>query len=145
MVVTYGDVPLLDPETLRALLAEHAAAGNAVTVLTARLADPTGYGRIVRDRRRPVDRRSSSRRTRPPSSWPSREINSGVYAFDAGVLRDALGRLSTDNAQGELYLTDAIGDRRAATGRARQPGAARPVAGRPGSTTACSWPRCAPS
>ena len=53
VVITYGDVPLLDRETLAALLAEHVAAANAVTVLTTRLVDPTGYGRIIRDVRTP--------------------------------------------------------------------------------------------
>ncbi len=107
VVITYGDVPLLDRDTLRALLAEHAAAGNAVTVLTTRLADPTGYGRIVRD----VGGRLTGiveHADASPEQLRITEVNSGVYAFDTGVLRDALGRLSDGNAQGELYLTDAI-------------------------------------
>ncbi len=117
VVITYGDVPLLDRETLSALLDEHATASNAVTVLTTRLADPTGYGRIVRD----PDRRITGiveQADASPEQLAITEVNSGVYAFDTGVLRAALGRLSDGNAQGELYLTDAIGIVDADGGRA---------------------------
>ncbi|MBV9315032.1 MAG: bifunctional UDP-N-acetylglucosamine diphosphorylase/glucosamine-1-phosphate N-acetyltransferase GlmU [Pseudonocardia sp.] len=115
VVVTYGDVPMLDADTLRGLIREHASAGNAVTVLTAELADPTGYGRILRaggDRRAAVtgivEQADAS-----PAQLAIREINSGVYVFDADMLRTGLARLanpaSTANAQGEQYLTDLIG------------------------------------
>ncbi|HEX3790444.1 MAG TPA: bifunctional UDP-N-acetylglucosamine diphosphorylase/glucosamine-1-phosphate N-acetyltransferase GlmU [Pseudonocardiaceae bacterium] len=108
VLVSYGDVPLLEPETLRALLAEHAEQGAAVTVLTSNVADPTGYGRILRDHTGQVtgivEERDATEGQRAIT-----EINSGVYAFDAAVLRDALGKLSADNIQGELYLTDALG------------------------------------
>ena len=108
VLVTYGDVPLLDTITLSALLAEHATAGNAVTVLTADVADPTGYGRIVRDADGTVAAIVEQKDATPEQAAIT-EINSGVYAFDAAVLADALGRLSTDNAQGEQYLTDVLG------------------------------------
>ncbi|GGU73029.1 bifunctional UDP-N-acetylglucosamine diphosphorylase/glucosamine-1-phosphate N-acetyltransferase GlmU [Lentzea flava] len=108
VIVSYGDVPLLDTQTFKALLAEHAAAGNAVTVLTAVVENPTGYGRIVRSSdgtvQRIVEQKDAS-----DTEQLINEINSGVYAFDAAVLRDGLSRLSTDNAQGELYLTDVLG------------------------------------
>jgi len=108
VLVSYGDVPLLDTETMGALLAEHEKAGNAVTVLTADVADPTGYGRIVRGEdglvTAIVEHKDAS-----PEQRAITEINSGVYAFDAAVLIDGLSRLSTDNAQGELYLTDVLG------------------------------------
>jgi bifunctional UDP-N-acetylglucosamine pyrophosphorylase/glucosamine-1-phosphate N-acetyltransferase len=107
VLVTYGDVPLLDTITLSALLAEHGSAGNAVTVLTAEVDDPTGYGRIVRDQAGAVEAIVEQKDTTPEQA-AIREINSGVYAFDATVLTDALGRLSTDNAQGEQYLTDVL-------------------------------------
>ncbi|MCO1577136.1 bifunctional UDP-N-acetylglucosamine diphosphorylase/glucosamine-1-phosphate N-acetyltransferase GlmU [Crossiella sp. SN42] len=107
VVVTYGDVPLLDAETLRGLLAEHRHAGNAVTVLTAKVADPTGYGRIVRDTTGVVTA-IVEQKDADEAQRAIQEINSGVYAFDADVLRGAIGRLSTDNAQGELYLTDVL-------------------------------------
>ncbi|WP_037357081.1 bifunctional UDP-N-acetylglucosamine diphosphorylase/glucosamine-1-phosphate N-acetyltransferase GlmU [Amycolatopsis orientalis] len=108
VVVTYGDVPLLDTETLEALRAEHAKAGNAVTVLTAEVADPTGYGRIVRGADGSVSA-IVEHKDATPEQRAITEINSGVYAFDASVLIDGLSRLSTDNAQGELYLTDVLG------------------------------------
>jgi bifunctional UDP-N-acetylglucosamine pyrophosphorylase/glucosamine-1-phosphate N-acetyltransferase len=109
VVVTYGDVPMLDTETISALLAEHSSQGYAVTVLSAVVADPTGYGRIVRSADAAaqvtgiVEHKDAS-----PAQLEITEINSGVYAFDAKVLRSALSRLSTDNAQGELYLTDVL-------------------------------------
>ena len=93
VVVTYGDVPLLEPATLQALLAEHAAAGAAVTLLTAELADPTGYGRVLRGAGRRGHRHRRAAPTRRPSSAPIREINSGVYAFDAAFLAAGLGRV----------------------------------------------------
>ncbi|GGM74531.1 bifunctional protein GlmU [Longimycelium tulufanense] len=108
VVVTYGDVPLLDADTLRALLAEHDNAGNAVTVLTTVLADPNGYGRIVREEGGAVAA-IVEHKDATDEQREIREINSGVYVFDAAVLRDALGRISTDNVQGELYLTDVLG------------------------------------
>ena len=107
VVVTYGDVPLLDADALRGLLAEHGARGNAVTVLTAVVADPTGYGRIVRSADGAVEA-IVEQKDATPEQRAITEINSGVYAFDAAVLRDGLSRLSTDNAQGELYLTDVL-------------------------------------
>ncbi|RKT52504.1 bifunctional UDP-N-acetylglucosamine diphosphorylase/glucosamine-1-phosphate N-acetyltransferase GlmU [Saccharothrix australiensis] len=105
VVVTYGDTPLLDAATLTALLTEHGAAGNAVTVLTAVVADPTGYGRIIRSASGAVEG-IVEQKDASPEQRAITEINSGVYAFDAAVLRDALARISTDNSQGELYLTD---------------------------------------
>jgi bifunctional UDP-N-acetylglucosamine pyrophosphorylase/glucosamine-1-phosphate N-acetyltransferase len=108
VLVSYGDVPLLDPETLAALLAGHTEAGNAVTVLTAAVDDPTGYGRIVRDAEGSVAA-IVEHNDATDEQLAIREINSGVYAFDAAVLVDGLSRLSTDNVQGELYLTDVLG------------------------------------
>lgn len=108
VLVTYGDVPLLDTDTLAALLAEHRKQGNAVTVLTAVVDDPTGYGRIVRDDSGKVVG-IVEHKDAAPEQLAITEINSGVYAFDTAVLVDALSRISADNAQGELYLTDVIG------------------------------------
>jgi bifunctional UDP-N-acetylglucosamine pyrophosphorylase / glucosamine-1-phosphate N-acetyltransferase len=108
VLVTYGDVPLLEPATLAALLREHPSATAPVTVLTSEVDDPTGYGRVMR--------RSDGTVTRiveeadaTPEERAVREVNSGVYAFDATFLRSALGRLRTTNGQGELYLTDLVG------------------------------------
>ena len=112
VLVSYGDVPLLDTTTMDALLAEHRESGHAVTVLTSVVADPTGYGRIVRDADGAVTA-IVEQKDATPEQLEIDEINSGVYAFDAAVLADALTRLSTDNAQGELYLTDVLAIARA--------------------------------
>jgi bifunctional UDP-N-acetylglucosamine pyrophosphorylase/glucosamine-1-phosphate N-acetyltransferase len=107
VLVSYGDVPLLDAATLRALVAEHDDAGHAVTLLTAEMDDPTGYGRVVRDEKGGVvaivEQADASL-----DQLGITEVNSGVYAFDVTVLRAALAGLGTDNAQGELYLTDVV-------------------------------------
>ncbi len=108
VVVTYGDVPLLDADTLADLVAAHSSGGNAVTVVTAELADPTGYGRVLRDEQGLVTA-VVEHKDADAGQLAVREINSGIYAFDAAVLRDALARVGRDNAQGELYLTDVLG------------------------------------
>ncbi len=108
VLVTYGDVPLLRAATLDELARRHTTDGNAVTVLTATVANPTGYGRIVRGTDGElvgiVEHKDADQ-----SQRAIREINSGVYAFDGAVLTDALGRLSDQNAAGERYLTDVVG------------------------------------
>lgn len=108
VVVTYGDVPLLTADTINSLVEVHESSHNAVTVLSAEVDDPNGYGRIVRDASggllRIVEQKDASDDQRS-----IREINSGIYAFDASALRDGLASLTTDNAQGEKYLTDVIG------------------------------------
>ncbi|MFN3866891.1 MAG: bifunctional UDP-N-acetylglucosamine diphosphorylase/glucosamine-1-phosphate N-acetyltransferase GlmU [Demequina sp.] len=108
VVVTSGDVPLVDGELLGALVDAHDESGAAVTLLTARVADPTGYGRVVRDAATDevveiVEHKDASAEQRAIT-----EINAGIYVFDAAVLRNALARLGQDNAQGEMYLTDVI-------------------------------------
>jgi len=108
VLVTYGDVPLLDGDTLGALLARHAETGAAVTVLTATAADPTGYGRVLRDQDGAVTG-IVEEKDADPAQRRIQEINSGIYAFDAGVLGAALERIDTRNAQGEMYLTDVVG------------------------------------
>ncbi len=108
VLVTYGDVPLLRPETLQALAGEHATSRNAVTVLTAVLPDPTGYGRILRGDGGELVGIVEQKDADSPQRG-IQEINSGVYAFDGAVLTEALGRLSDANAAGERYLTDVIG------------------------------------
>jgi bifunctional UDP-N-acetylglucosamine pyrophosphorylase / glucosamine-1-phosphate N-acetyltransferase len=108
VLVSYADVPLLDTATLAGLIAEHHRVGHAVTVLSAVVDDPTGYGRVLRDGSGAVtgivehSDATAAQRT-------ICEINSGVFAFDAVVLRDALSRLAPANSQGELYLTDVLG------------------------------------
>ncbi|MEV0897960.1 bifunctional UDP-N-acetylglucosamine diphosphorylase/glucosamine-1-phosphate N-acetyltransferase GlmU [Actinoplanes sp. NPDC049802] len=105
VVVLSGDVPLLRPETVEALLATHEKAGAAATVLSAEVAEPGGLGRIVRGADGNLERIVENKDA-TPEERRIREINSGIYAFDAVLLREALGKLSTDNSQGEEYLTD---------------------------------------
>jgi len=107
VLVTYGDVPLLEAQTLRGLLEAHLASGSAATVITALLSDPSGYGRILRS----VDGSVAGIVEQKDATDAQREIteiNSGLYAFDAEVLRKALAQVGTDNAQGEKYLTDVL-------------------------------------
>ena len=108
VLVTYGDVPLLAAETLRTLLEAHAASHSAATVVTATLPDPTGYGRILRAVNGSVAG-IVEQKDGTDSQLEITEINSGIYAFDAVVLRKALGQVGTDNSQGEKYLTDVLG------------------------------------
>jgi bifunctional UDP-N-acetylglucosamine pyrophosphorylase / glucosamine-1-phosphate N-acetyltransferase len=105
VVVTSGDVPLMDAETLAELIAAHSSETAAATVLTTTLPNPTGYGRILRTQDREVigivEEVDAS-----PSQRAIGEVNAGVYAFDIDVLRSALDRLRPHNAQQELYITD---------------------------------------
>ena len=110
VVVTSGDVPLLDTATLEALVAQHCERGDAVTLLTTELDDPAGYGRVIRAGGPDalavagvVEHRDAT-----PEQRAVREINAGVYVFDAAHLRAALATLGTDNDQGEIYLTDVV-------------------------------------
>ena len=107
VVVTYGDVPLLAPGTLAAFTAAHRADDNAVTVLTAQVPDPTGYGRIVRGADGQVTA-IVEQKDAGDALLAVKEINSGVYAYDARLLAEALGKVTTDNSQGEEYLTDTL-------------------------------------
>ncbi|WP_151484019.1 bifunctional UDP-N-acetylglucosamine diphosphorylase/glucosamine-1-phosphate N-acetyltransferase GlmU [Streptomyces albicerus] len=109
VVVVCGDTPLLSGETLQRLAATHTADGNAVTVLTAEVPDATGYGRIVRDNVSGAVTAIVEHKDASESQRAIREINSGVFAFDGQLLADALGKVRTDNSQGEEYLTDVLG------------------------------------
>ena len=119
VLVTSGDVPLMDGETLSALAAAHGADSSAVTVLTTVVADPTGYGRIVRDPLTGDVARIVEEGDATEDERGITEINTGTYAFDAGALRSALAGIGRANAQGEMYLTDAIAAARAAGGAVR--------------------------
>jgi bifunctional UDP-N-acetylglucosamine pyrophosphorylase/glucosamine-1-phosphate N-acetyltransferase len=108
VLVVLGDTPLLQTNTLTALLDHHAGSASKATVLTARLDDATGYGRIVRSPDGPVtaivEHADADEETRA-----IQEVNSGIYVFDHAALTDALAQVGTDNSQGEEYLTDVIG------------------------------------
>jgi bifunctional UDP-N-acetylglucosamine pyrophosphorylase/glucosamine-1-phosphate N-acetyltransferase len=108
VVVTYGDMPLLRGETLQELVRAHQAGGSAVTVLTTMATEPAGYGRIVRDKAGTLARIVEDRDA-TSEELAIQEINSGCYAFDGALLLDAIKRVTTDNAQGQEYLTDVIG------------------------------------
>jgi bifunctional UDP-N-acetylglucosamine pyrophosphorylase/glucosamine-1-phosphate N-acetyltransferase len=112
VIVTSGDVPLLEAETLHELIADHDKVGNAITVLTARVPDPTGYGRIIPGPDGTVAG-IVEHKDATPEQRQIDEINAGIYVFDVATLRDGLSRITTDNAQGELYLTDVVAIARA--------------------------------
>lgn len=126
VVVTSGDVPLLDTATLEALVAQHVQRADAVTLLTTTLDNPFGYGRVIRAASPAaatlpavpgsgagdvdeltvaavVEQRDATEAQRAVT-----EINAGVYVFDAAFLRATLAALGTDNDQGEVYLTDVV-------------------------------------
>ena len=110
VIVLAGDVPLVEPELLRDLAAAHARAGAAATMVTAVLADPSGYGRVVRDGDqrfvRVVETKVAGDASEDELSIS--EVNTGVYAFGGGALLDALEAVGADNAQGERYLPQAL-------------------------------------
>lgn len=108
LLVLSGDVPMIRAETLAALVQQHRnhlGRGAAATVLTVKLKEPAGYGRIVRDNDglflKIVEQKDATDDERE-----IREINSGIYCFNTRMLFSALSRVQNDNAQGEYYLTD---------------------------------------
>ena len=107
VLVLCGDTPLVTASTIKALMDYHRGRGNYVTVLSAMMKDPTGYGRIVRDKEgnfiKNVEHKDATDEERKIC-----EINSGIYVFNAKELKEGLGSLTTDNAQGEYYLPDVI-------------------------------------
>ena len=110
VVVLPGDAPLVDAATLRELVARHEGRAAGATVLTARLADPSGYGRVVRDDAGDVLRIVETKVAGDASDAELAldEVNAGVYAFDRAALEAALPQIGTANAQGERYLPDAL-------------------------------------
>ncbi|WP_328827439.1 bifunctional UDP-N-acetylglucosamine diphosphorylase/glucosamine-1-phosphate N-acetyltransferase GlmU [Nocardioides acrostichi] len=108
VLVAYGDTPLLTGESLRDFVAEHEAAQRAVSVLSGVVENPFGYGRILRDEDGEVLGIREQKDTLGDEA-DIREINSGIMAFEAGFLLDALPRLGNDNHKGEYYLTDLLG------------------------------------
>ena len=108
VLVLSGDCPLADAETLSAFVAEHRAAGVRATLMTAVVADPTGYGRIVRDARGDFERIVEQKDATVDEN-AIQEINAGMYVFRAEALREYLPLVGIDNAQGEMYLTDVPG------------------------------------
>ena len=107
VLVVPGDTPLLTASTLSALVGAQAAGDAAASCLTASVADPSGYGRIVRGDDGAVER-IVEQNDASESQRQITEINGGVYVFDAGLLTNALASVNKDNAQGEYYLPDVI-------------------------------------
>lgn len=107
ILVLCGDTPLLDGPLLEKLLEHHRREGSLATVLTALLPNPAGYGRILRGEGGRV-KKIVEDRDADPVERDIREINTGTYCFHGPSLRNVLNRLSTDNAQGEYYLTDVM-------------------------------------
>ncbi len=107
LLVLNGDVPLLRPETLELLLEQHRSRDAAVTLLTARLADPSGYGRVFADDQGRVER-IVEHRDCSAAQRQNTLINAGIYCFNWPRLAAVLPQLRSDNDQGELYLTDTV-------------------------------------
>ena len=107
VVILNGDAPFMTAETIEKSLEQHTASGAAATVISARVDDPTGYGRIVRDDsgnlKAIVEHKDADEATRAID-----EVNSGGYWFDCQLLLSVLDRIKSDNAAGEYYLPDAI-------------------------------------
>ncbi len=107
VLVVNGDVPLLDAGTLSSLIAAHRSGNAAATILSSFPADASGYGRIVRTPEGHLDR-IVEHKDATEAEREIGEINAGIYLFGLSALRDQLASLTTDNAQGEKYLTDVI-------------------------------------
>jgi bifunctional UDP-N-acetylglucosamine pyrophosphorylase/glucosamine-1-phosphate N-acetyltransferase len=107
VVVATGDTPLLEGESLRKFVADHRAAEQAVSILSGIVADPFGYGRILRNDEGDVEG-IVEEKDATPQQREIPEISSGILAFDAEFLVGALPRLTNDNAKGEYYLTDTV-------------------------------------
>jgi bifunctional UDP-N-acetylglucosamine pyrophosphorylase / glucosamine-1-phosphate N-acetyltransferase len=110
VVVLNGDVPLIAPETIEALVAARESTGAAATIVTAVLEDPSGYGRVVRGADGTVLRVVETKTTGDATEeeWAIQEVNAGIYAFDSALLADALAQVTSDNSQGEYYLPDVL-------------------------------------
>lgn len=115
LIVLCGDTPLIEASTISGLIKSHRDAGSMVTVLTAVMENPAGYGRIVRDNQGNVVK-IIEQKDATPEEKQIREVNTGVYCFEADGLFKALNQLTPNNAQGEYYLTDII-ERYAGEGR----------------------------
>ena len=107
VLVAYGDTPLLQGESLRAFAAEHEAAERAVSILSGIVSNPHGYGRVIRDADGDVEAIVEERDANADQR-EIREINSGILAFDAAFLAEALPQIGNDNSKGEYYLTDTV-------------------------------------
>ncbi len=110
VVVLAGDVPLLDADAITQLIEAHVRSGAAATMASTMLEDPTGYGRVVRGADGAVERvvETKGQGDSTQAEREIREVNTGIFVFARGALREALPRLSAENAQGELYLPQVL-------------------------------------
>jgi bifunctional UDP-N-acetylglucosamine pyrophosphorylase/glucosamine-1-phosphate N-acetyltransferase len=110
VVVLSGDVPLVSAEAIRGLVQAHARSGAPATMVSTVLEDPTGYGRVVRGSDGAVQRVVETKQDGDASAQELqiKEVNTGIFAFEAGALQAALPRLTAENAQGELYLPQVL-------------------------------------
>ena len=107
VIVLSGDAPLITPQTIAKLRDVHVSAKAAMTILSADLENPTGYGRVIRKSKNGADVKAIvEEKSASPAQRKIREINSGFYAFNAKSLFEHIDQLKTDNAHGEYYLTD---------------------------------------
>ena len=108
VVILYGDVPIIRPETLKNLISKSIKNKEYATLLTAIYENPTGYGRIIRDEGGNIKGIVEEKDADPLQKKHIKEINSGIYCFDIEELLRAIDKIKPDNAQGEYYLTDVI-------------------------------------
>ncbi len=108
VVILYGDVPIIRPETLKNLISKSIKNKEYATLLTAIYENPTGYGRIIRDEGGNIKGIVEEKDADPLQKKHIKEINSGIYCFDIEELLNALEKIKPNNAQGEYYLTDVI-------------------------------------
>ena len=107
VLILYGDTPLITTKTIEELLAYHKENNYKGTVLTAYVEDPTGYGRIIRDENGEISKIVEQKDSKE-EELKIKEINSGIYCFKGKYLKEALGEIDNNNAQGEYYITDVI-------------------------------------
>lgn len=107
VVILYGDVPIIRPETLKNLINKSIKNKEYATLLTAKYENPTGYGRIIRDEGGNI-KAIVEEKDADPLQKKIKEINSGIYCFDIEELLNALEKVNNNNSQGEYYLTDVI-------------------------------------
>lgn len=107
VLILFGDTPLITGNTLKGMVDYHNTNGNSVTVLTTLVSNPDGYGRIIRDKNNTFIK-SIEHKDATQEELKVKEINSGMYCFDAAILREALKAITPHNAQGEYYLPDAV-------------------------------------
>lgn len=108
VLILNGDAPFLEPLLIRQALSLHRESGNSVTVISAELEDPAGYGRIVREAGTGLLSAIVEQKDASPEVRKIREVNSGAYWFQTADLLQILSRIGNNNVQGEYYLTDAV-------------------------------------